>query len=135
MCISSDAGSLLYLGEVEDNNPDEPLYRITIATPFYSSPKHLEAVKSGSLRSRNSLMKEDKYQLLKTLRIFLENQKENPSELCHKILNYFAEDSLSLIDINELLYNEEIDICLSQLQKLEKKIEYSSLNKDVFHEI
>ncbi len=80
-------------------------------------------------------MKEDKYQLLKTLRIFLENQKENPSELCHKILNYFAEDSLSLIDINELLYNEEIDICLSQLQKLEKKIEYSSLNKDVFHEI
>ena len=51
--ISSDAGSLLYLGEVEENNPDEPLYRITIATPFYSSPEHLEAVKSGSLRSRN----------------------------------------------------------------------------------
>ncbi len=53
MSISSDAGSLLYLGEVEESNPDEPLYRITIATPFYSSLEHLEAVKSGSLRSRN----------------------------------------------------------------------------------
>ncbi len=53
MSISSDAGSLLYLGEGEENNPDEPLYRITIATPFYSSSEHLEAVKSGCLRSRN----------------------------------------------------------------------------------
>ena len=39
LSVSSDAGSLLYLGEVEKNNPDEPLYRITIATPFYSSPE------------------------------------------------------------------------------------------------
>ena len=50
-------------------------------------------------------MKEDKYQLLKTLRIFIENQKEKPSDMCDKIINYLGEDSLSLIDINELLYN------------------------------
>ncbi len=37
MKITSDAGSLLYLGKVEENNPDEPIYRITIATSFYSS--------------------------------------------------------------------------------------------------
>ncbi len=53
MRISSDAGSLLYLGEAEANNPDEGLYRITLATPAYSSNEHLEAIKSGSLRSRN----------------------------------------------------------------------------------
>ena len=53
MEITSDLGSLLYLGEPEENNPDEPLYLINIATPFYCSSEHLEAIKSRSLRSRN----------------------------------------------------------------------------------
>ncbi len=48
-------------------------------------------------------MKEDKYQLLITLRLFLDIRKQNPSELCVKYLNYLAEDSLSLIDISELI--------------------------------
>ena len=53
MSISSDGGSLLYLGEIEENDPDKPLYRITIATPYYSSEEHLAAVTSGQLRSRS----------------------------------------------------------------------------------
>ncbi len=48
-------------------------------------------------------MKEDKHQLLETLRLFLSNKKQNPSELCQKYLNYLGEDSLSLIDISELI--------------------------------
>ncbi len=44
MRITSDAGSLLYLGKVEEKDADELIYRITIATPFYSSPEHLDAV-------------------------------------------------------------------------------------------
>ncbi len=75
MKITSDAGSLLYLGEIEEHDPDEPLYRITLATPFFSSSEHLDAVKSGKLLSRNQLIKEDKYQLLTTLRLFLRNKK------------------------------------------------------------
>ncbi len=82
MNITSDAGSLLYLGKVEEKDADEPIYRITLATPFYSSPEHLNAVKTGRLLSRKQLMKEDKHQLLETLKLFLRNKKEKPSELC-----------------------------------------------------
>ncbi len=48
-------------------------------------------------------MKEDKYQLLETLKVFLRNKKEKPSEICVKYLTYLAEESLSLIDISELV--------------------------------
>ena len=51
--ITSDAGSMLYMGKAEDNKPDEPLYCITIATQDYSSSEHYKAVKSGGLRTRN----------------------------------------------------------------------------------
>ena len=70
-------------------------------------------------------MNEDRHQLLETLKQFLRNKKQKPSQLCQKFLNYLAEDSKSLIDILELVKEDEIDIFLTQVHQLEETFNFN----------
>ena len=55
--ITTDIGSLLYLGEPNESS----LYIVTCYTEKYASPKYIEAVKNKIPLTREKLMEEDKY--------------------------------------------------------------------------
>ncbi len=102
--MSSDAGTLLYLGRSDVIPSDKPLYIVNMFTPGYASFEHIDAIIKGEARSREQLMREDKHQLFVTLQLFLRIQKVKPtSPLCLKLLAYLKDDSLSVIAINKLL--------------------------------
>jgi serine/threonine protein kinase len=54
--ITSDIGSLLYLGEDNDNK-----FIVTCYTEKYASKEHIEAVNNKTPLTREQLMKEDKH--------------------------------------------------------------------------
>ena len=56
LCMTSDVGSLLYLGEVNDNK-----FIVTSYTEKFASVEHINAVKNGTPLTREQLFKEDKF--------------------------------------------------------------------------
>jgi serine/threonine protein kinase len=56
LLITSDVGSLLYLGEVKDNK-----FIVTSYTEKFASAEHIDAVKNGTPLTREQLFKEDKH--------------------------------------------------------------------------
>lgn len=78
--MTSDAGSLLYIG---DSFFSKEKYVVTVYSEGYASPEHITSIKNCVPRTRDELIAEDKYQLIRTLngliRILSRNCSYQPS--------------------------------------------------------
>ena len=105
----TDSGTLIPLYCLVN---DKHFYRIKAVTPKFCSQKHFNAWKEDSLRTYQDLMKEDYYQMKKSIKAMVTTLSDSPTALTSLLLDKMSNDQIETVEQLRAEILQNSDLCM-----------------------